>query len=427
MSVRIWIGEHIAHRHEQDQVVKVIELLKERYEKSKCWCHVLCSFKMKVKIPREVDMAVIKPGVIFLIELKSVGGSVTGNENNEWWYRDENGQKKIVEGGSHYCKNPFRQVEVNRNVLSVILSDSQRIFPGVIDKYTRDCKCRNLINGVVALAPDLPAGESDNIDIDPRKKIWFYNCRISQVVDGSIHMVQPRSEGEVTEDFALWLIKELKLKEAELVNGLPCLPVEDNVLVIQKGNPNGERHDASDDKVIEDQRSELAGETYVDFCLTETTAKEQTSTIDNLEPKRYRKKRMVRPSQIRIDMVRAFLSYMGGGFRSVRMVEAGFKFETGHHLCDFIGVPALESLERMAEGRHFEWRWIDSKPAELQVRSTNVHIGCVDLKLVKEVFEFVGSATPEDVDFKALSERIGKDRWTVLMAYLISMGRRKES
>lgn len=166
MSVRIWIGEHIAHRHEQDQVIKVIELLRGKYEKSKRWCHILCSFEMEVKnVKCEVDMAVIRPGVIFLIELKSVGGSVTGNDNDEWWYHNKKGERAIVKGGNR-CKNPFKQIKTNRWVLGSILSASQRIFPDVVDEQDRRLECAKLINGVVVLAPDLPEGESDNIDID---------------------------------------------------------------------------------------------------------------------------------------------------------------------------------------------------------------------------------------------------------------------
>lgn len=162
MAVEVWMGEEYEFGHEAKAFMSFVENMVSAHADDRNLYLILANF---IVDSCQIDLAVLKRNRIFVIELKEVGGAVSGGENGPW--KVVSGGKTIheVRGGSH--GNPYLQVRDYRYSLANFLKRNQSRF----------CKNRSdprvdwakAIGAIVAFSPTL----SPESQIDVPRIPWF--------------------------------------------------------------------------------------------------------------------------------------------------------------------------------------------------------------------------------------------------------------
>lgn len=151
MAVQVWIGEKPEHPQERRAIVtlaKGLERLDGLYL-------ILANFSVG---GRTIDLVIIKPDGIFIIELKYCDGKVFGDVNGPWVVEGSNGERKRLNPGR---KNPYNQVISYYYSLVNYLNDNRVRFLSAQKATSVDFRtCRRL----VVIAPVIQEGSKIDTD-----------------------------------------------------------------------------------------------------------------------------------------------------------------------------------------------------------------------------------------------------------------------
>lgn len=155
------------------------------YEALKSYERQGCRFLFNVYIPKndgkttEIDVLMISPKGIFVIESKNFNGYIFGDEKNQYW----NQVKADEFGGSVSNKfyNPIMQNEVHTKSLQEVLDYKYFVYSIVV--FSGECIIKDDIN--------LASGNTHVVTIDDLKETVeaFYNCMNSDMSDFDIEEV----------------------------------------------------------------------------------------------------------------------------------------------------------------------------------------------------------------------------------------------
>jgi|GEM_PF-3441165 len=162
MTIQLWTGREPAG-YEADALRKLVAEL----GKAKVTAHIFANFQVG---GHEIDALVVKPDGMFLVELKKVGGPVTGAVNGEW---------KVLNGGSEYLlaggcgENPYQQMRTQYRVLTEWLEAHKLNFLPPYSANVTRFRPRNYrertapkvqIRSFLTFYPQLPPDSFLNID-----------------------------------------------------------------------------------------------------------------------------------------------------------------------------------------------------------------------------------------------------------------------
>ena len=151
VAVQVFIGEKPEHPQERRAIVALANGL-ERLEGLYV---IMSNFSVG---GRNIDLVVMKPDGIFIIELKYCDGKIFGDVNGPWFVEGSNGERKRLNAGR---KNPYNQVISYYYSLINFLNDQRESFVSSQKAHTIDFRtCRRL----VVIAPLIQEGSQVETD-----------------------------------------------------------------------------------------------------------------------------------------------------------------------------------------------------------------------------------------------------------------------
>jgi hypothetical protein len=151
VAVQVWIGEKPEHPQERRAIIALASSL----ERLDGLYLILANFSVG---GRNIDLVVIKPDGIFIIELKYCDGKVFGDVNGPWFVEGSNGERKRLNPGR---KNPYNQVISYYYSLINFLNEARPKFLSPQKAATVDFRtCRRL----VVIAPTIQDGSQVETD-----------------------------------------------------------------------------------------------------------------------------------------------------------------------------------------------------------------------------------------------------------------------
>ena len=219
MALKVWIGENLDRRHEQEQMKEFLSLMHSVYDNQPGQCHVLCNF---ICGGSQIDAAVVKRDAFIVVEFKSANGIVSGAENGKWSFEDFDTCRRVEMKGGAHATNPYSQVANARTAVASKLETSESVFFHK-NECDRIADWRHFVHGLVLLEPDLADGATDEIGVDFHTKPWFSCCRMKDVSE-TIYRTTTR-DGDLSNKNILKIIEQvLHLEKAEMRDGVPMMP-----------------------------------------------------------------------------------------------------------------------------------------------------------------------------------------------------------
>lgn len=109
MSFHRWSGLESEFAHENEQIIELSKILKEWLERAEEEVHLLTNFYVNAE---EVDALVLLPkSDLIVIDLKSGSGTITGQENGDWYCTPDDGNEFKINKGR---RNPLNQASRKR-------------------------------------------------------------------------------------------------------------------------------------------------------------------------------------------------------------------------------------------------------------------------------------------------------------------------
>ena len=218
MALKVWIGENLDRRHEQEQMKEFLSLMHAYYDNQPATVHVLCNF---ICGGSQIDAAVVKTDAFIPIEFKTAGGPVYGSENGKWKFEDPDTCREIQLGGGSHASNPYNQVANARTAVAQKLEVNENVFFRR-HECDRVADWRHFVHGLVVLAPNLDQGLEDEIDVDFYAKPWFDCCRMKDVAE--VVSKTTTRDGDLSNKNIVKIISQvLHLESAEMRDGVPVL------------------------------------------------------------------------------------------------------------------------------------------------------------------------------------------------------------
>ncbi len=218
MALKVWIGENLDRRHEQEQMKEFLSLMHSYFDNQPATVHVLCNF---ICGGSQIDAAVVKTDAFIPIEFKTAGGPVYGSENGKWKFEDPDTCREIQLGGGSHASNPYNQVANARTAVAQKMEVNENVFFRR-HEFERVADWRHFVHGLVVLAPDLDEGLVDEIDVDFYAKPWFDCCRIKDAAE--VIAKTTTRDGELSNKNILKIISQvLHLEEAVMCDGVPSI------------------------------------------------------------------------------------------------------------------------------------------------------------------------------------------------------------
>lgn len=161
MTVELWIGREFDHTHEIQALKRLYTQMLESYGQGEDFFFLFANFFCQSE---EIDLAVVKRNGIAVIELKEVGGTISGHENGPWTEIKRDGSSRRINDGRR--RNPFQQMRAYRYaMISQLKKDSLGFLPPRKAELMR-------LDHVSALLTLCPNKDSDVV-LDFRPPKWF--------------------------------------------------------------------------------------------------------------------------------------------------------------------------------------------------------------------------------------------------------------
>ncbi|MBR4170079.1 MAG: AAA family ATPase [Kiritimatiellae bacterium] len=248
MAIKIWIGSEYDNTHENRMVGEAIAELTKAYAPLDEECHVLVNFRIPGDPPRrsgerpytsEIDLAVLKPKNLILIDLKNYKGAIEYGDACEWICHTPDGDIPIH--GGREGRTPYRQLcDYRRQMIALLTSNlsfylNPRNHPHPFD-------VRRFVSGMV-LFPDSD-GNDDIGHFETECGRWLSVKRM----DGFAEAVCGQCGGRDAEMDAFEMSKliehVLKLSPAHMVGRVPKVgavpqpkPVQTKVKIVTVERP----------------------------------------------------------------------------------------------------------------------------------------------------------------------------------------------
>jgi len=161
-TTKVWVG-----REPDGYEAKVLCMVHAALEESGVPCHMMANFLVG---GHELDLLVVKPDGIFLIESKMVWGTVKGAINGDWQVANQAGVRQLKGGGN---ENPYQQMLTQFRVLTEWLEAHKQEFltnyAAKVTHFRRNKQNPSLpapakIRSLLTFYPDLPAGSKLALD-----------------------------------------------------------------------------------------------------------------------------------------------------------------------------------------------------------------------------------------------------------------------
>lgn len=162
MATQLWYG-----RQPATYEIDALRRLRHELDAAAIPAHLFVSFEVG---GREIDLLVVKPDGLFLVELKKVGGPVIGAVNGEWRVLNGKGAYPLPGGCG---ENPYQQMRTQYRVLTEWLERHKRDFlPSEKASVTRfrplNYRDRTVprvqIRSLLVFYPELPKGSRLEIE-----------------------------------------------------------------------------------------------------------------------------------------------------------------------------------------------------------------------------------------------------------------------
>lgn len=235
MAIRIWIGSEYDNTHENAMAGDAIAELSKAYENLDEECHVLVNFRIPGDPPRrpgerpytsEIDLAVLKPKNLILIDLKNYTGAVEYGDVCEWICHTTDGDVTIH--GGRDGRTPYGQLCDYRRQMIALLESDLSLYRN-FKNHPHSFDVRRFVS-CMALFPD-----SKGADDISRFKTG--NCRWLSVkrMGGFAEAVCGQCGGRDAEldafEMSQLIARVLKLSPAQMVGRIP------KVGTVPKPNP----------------------------------------------------------------------------------------------------------------------------------------------------------------------------------------------
>lgn len=162
MKTSVWVG-HEPNGYE----AKVLREIRDAFEAAGVTCHLMANFMVG---GHEIDLLVVKPNAIFLVELKMVWGAVKGAINGDWTVEKARGKGQLKGG----CNgNPYQQMLTQYRVLTEWLEAHKHDFLNDYDakithfrpvKRTHQAQAPVKLRSLLVFYPALPKGSELQLD-----------------------------------------------------------------------------------------------------------------------------------------------------------------------------------------------------------------------------------------------------------------------
>lgn len=162
MSVKVWIGSEYDNSHENAMAAEAIAKLSEAYESLDEECNILVNFRIPGDPPSrpgdkpytsEIDLAVLKPKNLVIIDLKNYTGAVEYGDECRWICHARGGDVEIH--GGREGRTPYGQLCDYRRQMVALLSSNQAQYLNLRGR-PRPFDFRRFVSGMVLL-PDCGA------------------------------------------------------------------------------------------------------------------------------------------------------------------------------------------------------------------------------------------------------------------------------
>ena len=159
MSVKIWIGSEYDNSHENAMAGEAIAKLSEAYADLGEECNVLVNFRIPGDPPRrpgekpytsEIDLAVLKPKNLIVIDLKNYKGAIEYGDVGQWICHAADGDVQIH--GGREGRTPYGQLCDYRRQMIALLASNQAQYLD-LRGHVRPFDFRRFVSGMV-LFPD---------------------------------------------------------------------------------------------------------------------------------------------------------------------------------------------------------------------------------------------------------------------------------
>lgn len=211
--------------HENRMVSAAIEVLQNALADAEDTYHLVCCFTVPGYSSRyrsNIDLAVIKPGGMMIVEMKDYTGPIDYGDEGEWYCELISGGIKEIKGGNN-GRSPYRQVSDYRQQCRRLIERQQLSFLQPEDAGKRQFNARNWVSAMV-LFPDVPEGtRPDTPTFKEHRDNWFHLVRMSGMAEAVLQQMSGRDNWLTGEEIEGFITGVLHAKPAKLIGYTPVL------------------------------------------------------------------------------------------------------------------------------------------------------------------------------------------------------------
>jgi len=219
MKIELWQSQEFEHAHEARALQALLTNLREQDWDE--FCLVCANFFCAGE---QIDLMVIKPRAVVVVELKDASGQVEGGENGDWVLMDSTGRRVAINPGR---RNPYQQARAMRYAVAQFLSEHASGFMPLQKSIQLD------FMHVVAIVCFTECDPGSRLDLPHTP--WFSVVGLDQLVEEIEVQRSPRlsfthkeATALVRDVLRLYRV-EIEPAPAEMLEARPELPSEELV------------------------------------------------------------------------------------------------------------------------------------------------------------------------------------------------------
>jgi len=225
MSIRVWMAGQYDNTHENRMVGEAIETLKTALADTEIIYHIVCCFSVpgfSSRYRSSIDLAVIKPGGMIIVEMKDYTGPIDYGDKGEWYCELLSGGIKTIRGGNN-DRSPFRQVSDYRQQCRRLIEKQQLSILLPEESGKRQFNARNWVSTFV-LFPNVPDGtRPDTSTFEQHCDKWFHLVRTDRFSEAIIQQMSGRNNWLSNEEVEKLIATVLQAKPARLIGNTPAM------------------------------------------------------------------------------------------------------------------------------------------------------------------------------------------------------------
>jgi hypothetical protein len=207
MTIEFWIGSNFPTSHERKALRDFLDNAYQIFSPRREPYFILSNYYLG---GRQIDLTIIKPKTILVVDLKNCAEPFRATENGPWQIL---GSKNSIGTGT---ENPYQQVKELRNIWIDYLSEKEDL----IHKVSK-LALRKYIQGAVVMSPDLNPATENKI---PRSVVWFHLYGLLSLPNEFLSLSCPAVKLE-PKDIQTLIREHLHLTPGELSTGLVFEPL----------------------------------------------------------------------------------------------------------------------------------------------------------------------------------------------------------